>query len=69
VAPVIEEGATERSVLVPPGEWIHVWSGHRYGRGRVAVAAPIGEPPVFYRAGSAFAQLFETLPAAREAAR
>ncbi len=67
VAPVIESGATERSVLLPPGEWIHLWSGRRYSRGRTMVAAPIGEPPVFYRVGSPFAELFDTLPAAREA--
>jgi alpha-glucosidase len=67
VAPVIEEGATERSVLIPAGQWIHVWSKQGFGRGRHQVAAPIGEPPVFYRQGSAFAELFESLPAARDA--
>lgn len=48
IAPVVEEGATERSVYLPPGTWFHVFTGERYDGGqRVTVPAPIGTPPVF----------------------
>jgi sulfoquinovosidase len=48
VAPVVTEGATSKTVYLPPGTWYHVWSGEAYDGGRdVTVAAPIGEPPVF----------------------
>lgn len=50
VAPVVEEGATERSVYLPPGTWFHVWTGDEYDGGQtVEVDAPIGSPPVFSR--------------------
>lgn len=61
VAPVIEEGAARRSLTLPKGDWRHLWSGERFGAGPVDVAAPIGQPAVFTRVGSAFAALFEGL--------
>ena len=65
VAPVIEEGATMREVVLPgDGDWIDVWSGAVLPAGTHRVAAPIGRPPVFHRAGSAHAALFAGLPKA-----
>jgi alpha-glucosidase len=63
VAPVIDAGAATRATHLPAGaDWIHVWSGKTYGGGReVEVAAPIGEPPVFWRKGSPHAALFAGL--------
>jgi alpha-glucosidase len=61
VAPVIEAGAMMRKVYLPQGQWQHLWSGLEYAQGWHEVPAPIGEPPVFYRAGSTFASLFEGL--------
>lgn len=63
VAPVIEAGAERWSVYLPTGaEWRHVWSGETFAGGQtVDVAAPIGEPPVFYRTDSAHAALFDSL--------
>jgi alpha-glucosidase len=62
VAPVIEQGASERSVVLPGTKpWRHVWSGRDYPPGRHTIAAPIGEPPVFYRPDSTFASLFAAL--------
>ena len=50
VAPVVEEGATSRSVYFPAGTWFNVWSGEtQQGGQRVVVDAPIGSPPVFSR--------------------
>jgi alpha-glucosidase len=63
VAPVWQAGRTEWAAYLPKGaEWIHVWSGEALSGGQdVTVQAPIGQPPVFYRAGSEFAELFASL--------
>ncbi len=62
VAPVIEEGASARTVILPGTEpWIHLWSGGACTPGTHDIDAPLGQPPVFYRPGSAFAALFESL--------
>jgi alpha-glucosidase len=64
VAPVIEAGTIMRKVYLPGGSgtvWRHVWSAQAYGPGWHDVAAPIGQPPVFFREGSAFAPLFASL--------
>ena len=65
VAPVIEDGARARQVVLP-GEtpWRHVWTGADFAPGSHEIAAPIGQPPVFYRAGSPHAPLFARLPEA-----
>lgn len=66
VAPVIEAGAERWRAYLPAGaEWRHLWSGAAYTGGQdVEVAAPIGQPPVFYRSDSAFAALFASIGAA-----
>ncbi len=65
VAPVHAAGAAEWPVHLPAGaDWVHVWSGAVHAGGqRVTVPAPIGAPPVFHRAGSAFTDLFAGLRA------
>ena len=63
VAPVIEAGAAMRKVYLPGEGWRHLWSGADYTPGWHDVPAPIGQPPVFYRPGSAFAALFASLAA------
>ena len=56
-----------RSVWLPPGTWIHAWSGtsHAAGEGGldVEVAAPLGLPPVFFRQGSPAADVMATIRA------
>ena len=62
VAPVIEAGSEARTVILPgEGRWRHCWSGEDFAPGTLSVAAPIGQPPVFYRPDSAFAPLFAGL--------
>lgn len=54
VAPVLKAGARSRKVLFPAGEWIS-WNNPsaRYSGGSTAtVAAPLGELPLFVKAGS-----------------
>src|SRR3990167_2723732 len=66
VAPVIAAGKSAWTTYLPAGaEWVHVWSGDTYGGGTHAtVAAPFGQPPVFYRAGSNDRALFQDIPSA-----
>ncbi|MEE1658058.1 alpha-glucosidase [Microvirga sp. CF3062] len=63
VAPVSQAGKTEWSTYLPAGaEWVHIWTAETFAGGSdVTVPAPFGQPPVFYRAGSRFAELFASL--------
>lgn len=62
VAPVYEEGRTDWSLYLPQDNWINLWTGEPHAGGcEVTVAAPMGQPPVFYRADSEWAELFASL--------
>ena len=50
VAPVLEQGSVERTLYLPEGDWVHVWSGETStGPQWITASAPFGEPPVFSR--------------------
>jgi len=52
VAPVVEEGATTRRVMLPPGTWFDWWDGTRYdGGAEREIPAPIERLPLLLRAG------------------
>jgi sulfoquinovosidase len=63
VAPVWQAAQAERKLYLPQGtNWAHAWTGQTFGGGRdITVAAPLGQPPVFYDSESAFAPLFAGL--------
>ena len=62
VAPIIEEGAVERRVILPgKAPWRHCWTGEDFMPGEQLIAAPLGRPPVFYRPESDHAALFADL--------
>lgn len=62
VAPVIEKKTAKRTVHLPEGQWKCFWCGREYEGGKTyTVPAPLGKIPVFYRAESPFASLFETV--------
>lgn len=54
VAPVTEQGQTEKEVYLPAGsDWYNFWTNEKLTGGRwVKVASPIDQIPVFVRAGS-----------------
>jgi len=53
VAPVTQEGATSRRVVLPPGEWIDYWTGRRFsGRDAIEYDAPVDVLPLLARAGA-----------------
>ncbi|MCP9758869.1 alpha-glucosidase [Aquitalea sp. S1-19] len=60
VAPVHKQGATEWTTYLPAGtDWVHVWSGQKITGGqKITLPAPVGQPPVFYRADSTWQELF-----------
>ena len=49
VAPVVREGANERTLWLPEGEWVYLWSGESFASGNLRIKAPLGKTPVFYR--------------------
>lgn len=63
VAPVCEEGKTSWKAYLPEDEWIHLWTGDEYRGGDVEVKSELGYPPVFYRKGSKFKELFKAIEA------
>ena len=56
IAPVLTRGDKTVKVYFPAGEWVRLWSDQLFGevnRGLwQTVAAPVGQPAVFYRKGS-----------------
>jgi alpha-glucosidase (family GH31 glycosyl hydrolase) len=53
VAPVLEEGATERCTYLPRGEWFDWWTGEPLDGGRwIEAEAPLERIPLWVRAGS-----------------
>lgn len=53
VAPVVEQGATRRSLYLPSGSWVDYWTqGILEGGREVNVSAPLERIPIFIRAGS-----------------
>ena len=56
VAPVLEQGAEEREVYLPRGEWLDFWTGDAVSGGRDVIApAPRERIPVWVRRGSLIA--------------
>ena len=53
IAPVLDEGALLRTVVLPRGSWYDYWTGERYaGSSTVTVQAPLNHIPILVRAGS-----------------
>lgn len=52
VAPVLEEGVTDRTVHLPKDAWVHLFTGKEYSGGVCKIPAPMGMPPVFVRKNS-----------------
>lgn len=57
VAPVVTPGATDVRAWLPPGRWIHLWTGAPWEGGEDGawhtVPAPLGQPAVFFPEDSA----------------
>ncbi|VBB41095.1 hypothetical protein TRIP_E50127 [uncultured Spirochaetota bacterium] len=54
-------GKWGRALVLPPGEWVHLWTSRRYPSGKITVEDPPGRPAVFYRKESEFASLFDEI--------
>ncbi len=52
VVPVLHAGRTDTEAVLPPGRWVHLWSGDVHdGDATVTVPAPLGRLGVFHREG------------------
>ena len=61
VCPVLEKGLQYRQVFLPAGRWVHFWTGKELEGGKeYNVRCRLGRPPVFYREGSAYTDVFRT---------
>lgn len=61
IAPILEPERETWQVHLPDDTWIHLWSGKEYTEGDYEVTAPLGQMPIFYRKGSTFTELFQSL--------
>jgi alpha-glucosidase/alpha-D-xyloside xylohydrolase len=53
VAPVVERGATRRSVYLPTGDWYDFWTNEKHAGGReIERAVDLETMPLFVRAGT-----------------
>ncbi|MBQ6467653.1 MAG: alpha-glucosidase [Clostridia bacterium] len=68
VAPVIRPGAVMREVYLPEDEWVRLATGEEYAGGTHRVAAPVGQPAVFYRK-NASPEVLEIIKKAMEVKR
>lgn len=59
VAPQIREGEFSRNVVLPEGDWIHLFSSKEYTKGEYEIETMPLTPAVFYKKGCSFSHLFE----------
>jgi alpha-glucosidase len=52
VAPIVEKGARTKTVVLPKGEWIDWYTGRTASSRKLEVDAPLGQVPIFARAGA-----------------
>jgi alpha-glucosidase len=53
IAPVLREGATQREVYLPAGDWYDYWSGEHFTGGKkIIVPVTLASIPIFVRAGA-----------------
>jgi alpha-glucosidase len=53
VCPVLQEGATSRTVYLPKGQWFDYWTHERFEGGKEhLVNAPLDSMPIFVKAGA-----------------
>ncbi len=52
---------SSRTLVLPPGQWVHLWTSRSYPPGVTTVEDPLGRPAAFYRKESEFASLFDEI--------
>lgn len=61
VAPVTKPNTQSREVLLPKGEWIHLFTKVHYHEGLHTILVPYGKPAVFYREHSIYHDIFDQI--------
>src|SRR5205807_24707 len=59
-APIVDAGATSRSVLLPPGTWIDWWTGAAV-TGRITATADLDTLPLYLARGGIVPMLRDTI--------
>src|SRR5262249_4841009 len=53
VAPVLEQGAKQKGLYLPPGDWYDYWTGeHHNGRADITVPVTMSSIPLYVRGGA-----------------
>lgn len=52
---------SSRTLVLPPGRWVHLWTSRSYPPGVTTVEDPPGRPAIFYRKESEFSALFDEI--------
>lgn len=60
-SPVTVSGQIRKEVYLPNDQWVHLFTGETYEGGKAYVDCPMGQPPVFYRKNSEWADFFKDL--------
>ena len=58
VSPMLSKGRKTKTVLLPEGQWVNLWTGHTQNGGETAVSTPFGKPPAFFKAEGKHAEVF-----------
>jgi alpha-glucosidase len=61
IVPVIQNEITKWKVIIPDGEWIHIWTNQIFLKNHYEIDAPLGYPPVFYRSNSQWKEVFQQI--------
>ncbi len=57
----VRPGKDLADVELPDDHWVHMWSSREFRGGPVTIEAPVGFPPLFYRADSLWASRFDDI--------
>lgn len=61
VAPIIKPNAFKRSIYLPKGDWIHLFTKEKFHNGFHVIDAPYGKPIVLYKKNSPYKELFDSI--------
>ena len=61
IIPVTQSEIMKWKVIIPDGQWIHIWTNKIFEKNEYEIDASLGYPPVFYRSNSQWKELFQQI--------
>lgn len=61
VSPVLRKETKSKTVHLPPGKWVQMFTNKPFEGGTYDIPTPLGLPIAFYRADSSFKELFQKM--------